>query len=103
MQGDGIDRARALLEPFRFGFPRIMVALYTFAAKSSRDVSESVDAALVESASKVFPVGTTIVRNGWDTISIWNERPESHGLLKVTSEELRSHIKLLETAAIYAG
>jgi hypothetical protein len=104
MEGDGLDRARALLEPFRFGFPRVIVALYTFRAKSSREISACRDNALSTAAAAVFPATSSIVRHGWDNITVIDPgKKETCGIFKITTQEMSAHIKLLETVAGYAG
>jgi hypothetical protein len=114
MYGDGFDRARALLEPFRFGFPKITIGIATFQGPDvftaiDHDVFSTPDEALQH---KVRDTIVAIARRGlpasaariqFEGIGITAlARGESYYDRYVLGER-RTDLKLLTTAAMYAG
>jgi hypothetical protein len=105
MQGDGYDRAHALLEPFRFGFPRIIIGIAVFSEKvlkgfdPDKRITKSVNDALLAEVRKSIPAGRVELEGSGDVIVL-----QKHYFYTLQlSAARRADLTLFKTVAMYAG
>jgi len=108
MQGDGYDRARALLEPFRFGFPRVILGIAVFSAKTLRGVHPkkriygAVNDAIMDVVRNTLPRGTVqIESDGCGTGMLVFQKQDFYD--RHLYAVRRADLTLFKTAAMYAG
>lgn len=106
MLHEWLDRARTALEPFRFGFPRLLfgIAVYTRAVHSDDPIFANLDSTVKGMARELF-TGNSRTLYGYGTCiaSLADYEDANYSIFMYGGDDAEEHFSFLDSAASYAG
>ncbi len=96
-----LDRAHAILYPFRFGLPPVTLVMASYGAERADELRKQVEAEARKTIANLLPANATQIEifAEWDAGIVDNAIGYGAALLAGS----RDHIRLLQTAAGWAG